>query len=173
MGAIWRAIIGGSEKLRLLARELVQAGGYRRALLAPKGPVKPTPELSWRLSDGYAPAMPRHLFRRLRRCRALFALALCAWLTLASAAWAQEGCCTSMGSLMSMTMHHAADTQDQSPGHSAATTPDCACAHATAQLPSSLAQGLAHALPLDTGWTTAREAAPQPVYEPLLRPPVA
>jgi hypothetical protein len=117
--------------------------------------------------------MSRHLFRRLRRCRVLFALALCAWLTMASLAWAQEACCASSGTSMTMTMSHAMDMHDHSPGHTAAATPDCACAHAAASVPCSLAQGLSHALPQNTGWVASRETAPQPVYEPPLRPPLA
>jgi hypothetical protein len=117
--------------------------------------------------------MARHLFHRLRRCRALFALALCAWLTLASAAWAQEDCCASKGTSMSMTMSHAADAQHPAPGHAATATPDCVCAHAAVSVPPVLAQSLPHPLPYNAGWNAGSEIAPQPVYEPPLRPPVA
>jgi hypothetical protein len=117
--------------------------------------------------------MSRHLFRRLRRCRALFALALCAWLAMASLAWARQDCCASKGASMSMTMSHASDAQHHAPGQAATATPDCLCAHAAASMPTAVAQSLPHTLPYNAGWNAVSEIAPQPVYEPPLRPPVA
>jgi hypothetical protein len=116
--------------------------------------------------------MSSRLFQRLRRCRALFALALCAWLTLASVAWAQESCCASKGAAMSMVMPHALGTPDHGPGHAAPVTPDCSCVHVTASVPALLAQNLPQSLPRGELWQAHREVAPQPVYEPPLRPPV-
>jgi hypothetical protein len=117
--------------------------------------------------------MFRRLFPRLRRCRALFALALCAWLALASVAWAQEGCCASKGAPEGMAMSHAMGSHDHAPGHPATVAPDCSCAHVTASVPSPLAQNLPESLPRGEHWQNYRDVAPQPVYEPPLRPPVA
>lgn len=117
--------------------------------------------------------MSSRLFHRLRRCRALFALALCAWLALASVAWAQESCCASMGASTGMAMHHAMDSHDHAPGHATPVAPDCSCAHVTASAPPLLAQNLPQSLPHGGHWQAYREVAPQPVYEPPLRPPVA
>lgn len=116
--------------------------------------------------------MSSRLFHRLRRCRALFALALCAWLTLASVAWAQQGCCASKGDSMGMVMSHAMDSHGQAPDHGAPVMPDCSCVHGAAGVPPLLAQNLAQSLPPGEHWQAYREVAPQPVYEPPLRPPV-
>ncbi len=116
--------------------------------------------------------MSSRLFHRLRRCRALFALALCAWLTLASVAWAQEGCCAPMGDSMGMSMSHGMGSPDHAPAHPAPVAPDCSCAHMTASVPSLLPRDLPQSLPRGELWQAYREVAPQPVYEPPLRPPV-
>jgi len=118
--------------------------------------------------------MTRHLFRHLRHCRALFALALCAWLALASVAWAQESCCASMSAATDMVMHHATNTHDHAPGHPETVMPDCGlCAHVATSVSPSLTQGMPQALPAAQGWQANHEAAPQPLYEPPLRPPAA
>ena len=117
--------------------------------------------------------MPSRLFHHLRRCRALFALALCAWLALASVAWAQESCCASKGATMDMAMSHAMGSADHAPGHAAPVAPDCSCVHVTASMPTLLGQHLSQSLPHGERWQAYREVAPQPVYEPPLRPPVA
>ncbi|WP_243047336.1 hypothetical protein [Dyella sp. RRB7] len=117
--------------------------------------------------------MSCRLFHRLRRCRALFALALCAWLTLAGVAWAQQGCCASMGDSAGMGMAHAMGSPDHAPGHPASPASDGACAHVTASVPPLLAQQLPPSSPPGPHWRVYREAAPQPLYEPPLRPPVA
>ncbi|RAO77600.1 hypothetical protein [Dyella jiangningensis] len=115
--------------------------------------------------------MTRHLFRHLRRCRALFALALCAWLALGSAAWAQpEDCCASMAASMGMSVPHA---PDHGAAHSITMAADGCCAHASVSVPPSSWGPVAEAEPASQGWLSRRETAPQPVYEPPLRPPVA
>lgn len=113
--------------------------------------------------------MSSDLLRRLRRCRALFALALCAWLAMGSAVWAKSHCCASMdmhGMGAMQADHHGAHPH----GH-VAEDGGCTCAHAAVDrltlalqppdlfLPASLN---AHAWPQD---------APQPVFAPPLRPP--
>ncbi|WP_243039762.1 hypothetical protein [Dyella sedimenti] len=115
--------------------------------------------------------MTRHLFRHLRRCRALFALALCAWLALGSVAWAMpvEDCCASMGPDMAQAMA----APDHAPMHGATLASDTCCAHAAAQVPPS---AIGHVQPVPSGrlaWQRHRIDAPQPVYDPPLRPPVA
>ncbi|WP_430390725.1 hypothetical protein [Dyella sp. 20L07] len=117
--------------------------------------------------------MTRHLFRHLRRCRALFALALCAWLTLASVAWAQDDCCASMTAPVGMSMSHGMDMHGHDAGHPATTMPDGCCAHATVNVPVVQAQNLPQVAPESADWRPYRQVAPQPVYEPPLRPPVA
>jgi hypothetical protein len=71
-----------------------------------------------------------------------------------------------------MTMSHGMDSHDHSPAHPASMTPDCACAHVTASVPPWIAVDLSQTLPSNEGWQASRETAPQPVYEPPLRPPV-
>src|SRR5579859_2426862 len=99
------------------------------------------------------PPMTRHLFRRLRRCRALFALALCAWLALGSVVWAQaDGCCPEMASSMGMGMHHDAVAPDHGATHAALMTPDSCCAHATVSVPPSMSGHMLHAQPGHMSW---------------------
>lgn len=114
--------------------------------------------------------MACHLFRHLRRCRALFALALCAWLALASVAWAMpaDDCCAGAAA---MHLAHAPDAHDHDAAHPAAT--DGCCAHASVTVPAS---GASRVLPVAAATQhgrAGREAPPQPVYDPPLRPPVA
>ncbi|WP_130618539.1 hypothetical protein [Dyella amyloliquefaciens] len=118
--------------------------------------------------------MTRHLFRHLRRCRALFALALCAWLALASVVWAQPvDCCAPMAASMDMSMPHAPAPHDHGADHSISMLPDGCCAHATMTVPPSMSGHVMRVKPSSEAWLARREAAPQPVYEPPLRPPVA
>ena len=77
--------------------------------------------------------MSRTSLRRLRRCRALFALALCAWLGLAAAALAETDCCAGMHGMATMAHHHDAPA----PLHADGPHADCACAHMTATMPSA------------------------------------
>ncbi|HET6552001.1 MAG TPA: hypothetical protein VFG49_00540 [Dyella sp.] len=118
--------------------------------------------------------MTRHVFRHLRRCRALFALALCAWLALASVAWAQPmDCCVPTHGGMDMSMPHSPAPHDHGDTHGAGMAADGCCAHATANVPASPAGHVPQVLPGNERWQAQREPAPQPVYEPPLRPPVA
>lgn len=73
---------------------------------------------------------------------------------------------------MAMSHAHAMGSPDHAPGHPAPVAPDCTCAHVTASVPSLLAQNLPRSLPQGEQWRAYREMAPQPVYEPPLRPPV-
>lgn len=129
-------------------------------------------ELSPEPSAGYARGMSRYLFRRLRRCRALFALALCAWLSLASVVWAQADCCATADMTMSMSMPHASDLHGHAADHDHATVPGSCCPHAASVFPSAMPEPT-HGLAYATHWQVRRVIAPQPVYEPPLRPPVA
>ncbi|MHA6202922.1 hypothetical protein ACXU4B_00690 [Dyella soli] len=119
--------------------------------------------------------MPRSLFRHLRRCRALFALALCAWLALASLAWADQGCCASSGHdmAMSMAMHHVAGSADHPPAHAHPAAPDGCCSHVAVTVLPSSAQAWPQAMPDAARWQARHVMAPQPDNEPPLRPPVA
>jgi hypothetical protein len=115
--------------------------------------------------------MSRHLFRHLRRCRTLLVLALFAWMALSSVAWAlprHDDCCPSASG--GMTMQHAMG--DHGAAHSANVTPDSCCAHAPASVPDSVVPHVLHVQADGSGVQARRETAPQPVYEPPLRPPV-
>ena len=113
--------------------------------------------------------MSLHLFRRLRRCRLLFVLALCAWLMMGSTAWAKADCCASAG-MQGMAAMHAGAPAPQPPHHHSDSC-QCACSHMTVDL--SALRGLAPAsiMPGQAGWQAAVQAAPQPGYAPPLRPP--
>jgi hypothetical protein len=110
--------------------------------------------------------MTLQLLRRLRRCRALLALALCAWMAMGSAAWAKHECCASMN------MHAAKAMHGDHPHSPSACDDSCSCAHAAvdrlieavAVAPSPAAQ---------TGWQASPQDAPQFVLAPPLRPPSA
>ncbi|WP_201315044.1 hypothetical protein [Dyella sp. EPa41] len=118
--------------------------------------------------------MTCRLFRHLRRCRALFALALCAWLALATVAWAQPGdCCAPMASSMDRCMPHAPAPHDHGAPHSLGVATDGCCAHASISVPPPAWGAMSQAEPARQDWRAHRETAPQPVYEPPLRPPVA
>ncbi|WP_157971307.1 hypothetical protein [Dyella sp. C9] len=116
--------------------------------------------------------MFRHLSRHLHRCRVLFALALCAWLTLSSVAWAQPDCCGQMGAYPAMAMPHGADSHAHGMGHMASAGDSC-CAPASANVPAGIVPHVIPLAPASVDWARHREVAPQPLYEPPLRPPVA
>ena len=133
--------------------------------------MKPAPELSGRARRGYARDMPRSPFRQLRRCRVLFALALCAWLALAGSAFAQSGCCTDMAGMAAATMGHHDGTP--APLHADGLHADCACAHMTAAALPELAMP---AWPMHfaaIAWPAWSGAAPELPHAPPLRPPLA
>jgi len=119
--------------------------------------------------------MPRHLFRHLRRCRTLLVLALCAWLALSSMAWAmpqRDDCCPQEAAAMGvMGMQHA--SPDHMATHTSNIMSDGCCAHAPASVPESMVPHVLHVQADASPRQSHREAAPQPVYDPPLRPPVA
>ena len=124
------------------------------------------------------PGMHRRALPSLRRSRALFALALCAWLLLASMAWATGGCCDSMQPAPAKTMAmdgHAGmhEAQPQPPHQHGHWAPDCTCAHAPANLGGVAIVAAAHPSPERLALPTGSEAAPQPPAKPPLRPPSA
>jgi hypothetical protein len=108
-------------------------------------------------------------FRRLRRCRALFALAMCAWLAMGSAAWALPGCCASMGMHASMAMH-AEHPVTHPHGHAAGNIV-CTCAHAAVDRLTVDAMPSGSPMPGRVHWRALPKDAPQPVFAPPLRPP--
>ena len=122
--------------------------------------------------------MLRRLLPSLRRSRALFALALCAWLLMASMAWASGGCCEAMqgapAKAMAMDGHTGMDDMqphaphDHGAGHWA---PDCTCAHVPAHLSGVSLVSAGHPAPSRLGLPRADEEAPQPPSKPPLRPP--
>lgn len=66
-----------------------------------------------------------------------------------------------------MAMQHAM------PDHGMPHASDSCCAHATASVPDALVPHVLHVQADASRWQARREAAPQPVYDPPLRPPVA
>jgi len=120
---------------------------------------------------GYARHMSRSVLRHLRRCRVLFALALCAWLGLATTVFAKVDCCTGtagMHAVKTMAHHHDAPA----PVHADGMHADCTCAHMTATLPIfTLPGGSAHFAA--TAWRPRPAIAPDRARAPLLRPPLA
>jgi hypothetical protein len=114
--------------------------------------------------------MPLHLFHRLRRCRVLFALALCAWLMMGSAAWAQADCCASAG-MQGMAAMHAGGPSPQPHHNHHSDSCQCACSHMNVDLSTMQALLPAPNMPGQVGWPAAVQAAPQPGYAPPLRPP--
>ena len=118
--------------------------------------------------------MSRHLFRHLRRCRTLLVLALCAWMALSSVAWAMprhDDCCPSTGAMGVMAMQHV--SQDHGATHASTLTSDSCCTHAPASVPASMVPHVLHVQADASLGQARRQAAPQPVYDPPLRPPVA
>lgn len=120
---------------------------------------------------GYARCMSRPVLRRLRRCRVLFALALCAWLGLATTVLAKADCCAGMAGMdgmTTMTHHHDAPA----PAHADGVHVDCACAHVTATMPAIIAPigPMRFFAPI---WQALPAAAPELAHSPPLRPPLA
>jgi len=122
--------------------------------------------------------MPRAFLPRFRHRRLPLLLALCAWLMLASMAWAQVGCCEGMPgaaiSAMSMDGHAGMPGMDHHLDHSAGhAAGDCVCTHAPATLPGVAAVAMSSVLPRALGMAQPRDDAPQPPSKPPLRPPAA
>jgi hypothetical protein len=116
--------------------------------------------------------MSPHLFHRLRRCRPLFVLALCAWLMMGSMAWAKGDCCapTGMPGTSGMSaMHAQGPTQPPHPLHGEGC--QCACSHMTVDLSAPPATAAASLAPGQASWQARVQAAPQPARAPPLRPP--
>ncbi len=119
--------------------------------------------------------MFRFLFHRLRRCRVLFALACCAWLSMGSLAWAGVDCCAEQAAPMAgMSMHDMAHMHGDhgQPVHHHAAHCTCGCVQATLVLPScgATAQVAPSARAV---WMLQAKTAPQPGQPPPLRPPAA
>ncbi|WP_266159567.1 hypothetical protein [Dyella silvatica] len=129
--------------------------------------------------------MSAYSLKPFRRCRAMFALALCAWLMLVSMAWAQQGCCSTVhgqtGAAMVMAMDGHASMSAHSmhgDGHDTAHAGDklqahctCACVSATVPQVASVAPPAAIADSGDAAYFGGE--APQPTRIPPLRPPAA
>jgi hypothetical protein len=115
--------------------------------------------------------MSLQLFYRLRRCRALFALSLCAWLAMGSAAWAKTGCCATMDMHASMAMH--GDNHVQHPhGHPADNGAcACTCAHAAVDRLTADQAPAGSPAPGQVRWQAAPQDMPQLAFTPPLRPP--
>lgn len=110
--------------------------------------------------------MPRHLFRHLRRCRTFLVLALCAWLALSSVAWAMpqhDDCCPPAKAVQ----------HDHAAAHTATVMTDSCCTHAPASVPESMVPHVLHVQADMASWQSHRQVAPQPSYDPPLRPPLA
>lgn len=116
---------------------------------------------------GYPHLMSRRSLQPFRRSRHLLAWALCAWLALVSMAWAQTDCCTGMHMPDSTGMHDAAHAHGQGP----MATADCACVHAPATLPPTVALGMISRLPAHPLAVQGHRSAPQRAQSPPLRPP--
>ncbi|MBD8872529.1 hypothetical protein [Rhodanobacter sp. DHB23] len=115
--------------------------------------------------------MVRPVLHHLRRCRALFALALCAWLGLATAVFAKADCCAGMAgmpAMKTMTHHHDAPA----PMHADGMHADCACAHMTATLPLPVVTAGAVRFAM-LAWQAQPAVAPDLAHAPPLRPPLA
>jgi hypothetical protein len=113
--------------------------------------------------------MSLSFLHRLRRCRVLFALALCAWLMMGSAAWAKADCCASTG-MQGMASMHGGGQAPQPPHHHADTC-QCTCSHMTVDLSALQALPRTSIMPGQTNWQAGIQMAPQPAYAPPLRPP--
>ena len=110
--------------------------------------------------------MPRLPFRHHRRCRTLLVLAMCAWLALSSVAWAmpqRDDCCP-----QAKGMQH-----DHAAAHMTTVTSDSCCTHAPASVPESMLPHVLHVQADIAMSRSHRDVAPQPAYDPPLRPPLA
>jgi hypothetical protein len=113
--------------------------------------------------------MSARLFRRLRRCRALRVLALCAWMALAGIAWAQGlRCPATAGDASAM----AVQGRHHDGGVPCAPAGDC-CAHAPAILPAATLRAPMPLALASPGWRMAPPDAPRFAHAPPLRPPSA
>jgi hypothetical protein len=113
--------------------------------------------------------MSLQLLRRLRRCRALFALALCAWLAMGSATWAKADCCAAMDMHASMAMH-GGDHPQHPHGHQA-DNGICTCAHAAVDRLAADLTPAGSLVPDQVRWQAVPQDMPQPAFKPPLRPP--
>lgn len=113
--------------------------------------------------------MGRSFLRRLRRCRVLFALALCAWLGVATTVSAGAECCAGMAGMKAMTHHHHGAPV---PVHADGVPAGCPCAHMTAVMPvpAVLIGSTRFSAP---AWQALPAAAPERAHAPPLRPPLA
>lgn len=110
--------------------------------------------------------MDRFFLRRLRRCRVFFALALCAWLGLATTVFAQADCCAGMRGMATATHHHDA------PAPAGSVHVDCACAHTAAVMPA-IGMPVGPVRFSATAWQAPHAMAPDLAHAPPLRPPLA
>jgi hypothetical protein len=127
--------------------------------------------------------MASRFFHRLRRCRVLFALALCAWLALAGMAWGQQDCCAAMGHADAaamaqggppMAMSHAAMAHGGAlHGHHGHAHAGCTCAHLCTAVAPLAAARWTFALAAAEAWRPAPPMAPRAAEAPPLRPPLA
>ena len=115
--------------------------------------------------------MIRSPLRQLRRCRLLFALALCAWLGLTGAVWTHADCCAGMDGMAAATTmtHHDGGP---APLHADGVHADCTCVHATATPPELAAPAVPVRL-VAAAWQPSQAVAPNFPYIPPLRPPLA
>jgi hypothetical protein len=113
----------------------------------------------------------------LRRCRALLALTVLAWLTMGMqtvALAAPSDCCAGMTMTMTMSAHTPSMTQQAPPsGHSdGMAAAHCPCAHSAASLPLLTALNLAAPMLPARPMPVGMSPGPQPARIPLLRPPL-
>ncbi len=134
--------------------------------------MQPAPGLSGAAPRGYARGMHHSVLRHLRRCRLLFGLALCAWLALAGAAFAQSSvCCAEMADMAGATTAHHGSAP--APLHADCVPADCACAHTTAAALPELALPAGPLRFAVEAWPNGPLAAPELPHAPPLRPPLA
>jgi hypothetical protein len=110
----------------------------------------------------------------LRRCRALLALAVFAWLGLGMqvvALASPADCCVGMA--MPMTAQALPMPEMPPHGHpDGMTAANCPCAHSAASVPLPEALSLAVTMPPVRPVPATVDRAPQPARIPLLRPPL-
>ena len=99
-------------------------------------------------------------------------LALCAWLGLVGAVFAQADCCADMAGMAgaaTMTHHDGVPT----PLHADGAQAGCACAHMTAATLPELAAPAWSVRFAVIAWPAWPSAAPELPHAPPLRPPLA
>jgi hypothetical protein len=84
-------------------------------------------------------------------------------------AWAQTDCCTGMHMPDGSSMHGSGHAH----GHGSMATADCACVHAPATVPPTVALGMISQLPAQPLALWKQSSAPQRAQSPPLRPPAA